>query len=314
MQMVHHPAVDKPQEEPHPDQRETLPFDPSPLVRTFFGDTTSVGKVQTLPEPTQAVAQTQEEEDPEIAEILRAPTRRLDSFADAEEPMPEASMPDPSTVAPSLDSNLIPKSPEDVPRDSVRRSLTSVFDQEVELTRLEQQSWKAEVETDETAIGGEPEKKVKKKPGRKKGQKNKGKKQGQKSKGKKNKGTKEDTKREKTQRAGKKVEKVEEVVEEPPKPKPRKRKAKVQAEVQAEVPEVVLETPRARKKTAATSSRSKQDKQDNRKDGNGGEGRKTFARRYRPLSANGACLWDALKAAFVATIGVQVVAPSKKEA
>lgn len=180
--MVHHPAVDKPQEEPHPDQRETLPFDPSPLVRTFFGDTTSVGKVQTLPEPTQAVAQTQEEEDPEMAEILRAPTRRLDSFADAEEPMPEASMPDPSTVAPSLDSNLIPKSPEDVPRDSVRRSLTSVFDQEVELTRLEQQSWKAEVETDETAIGGEPEKKVKKKPGRKKGQKNKGKKQGQKSK------------------------------------------------------------------------------------------------------------------------------------
>ena len=41
--------------------------------------------------------------------------------------------------------------------------------------------------------------------------------------------------------------------------------------------------------------------------------KKTFARRYRPTTASGAALWDALSAAF-ATVAIQLNAPSKMEA
>lgn len=41
--------------------------------------------------------------------------------------------------------------------------------------------------------------------------------------------------------------------------------------------------------------------------------KKTFAQRYRPTTASGAALWDALSAAF-ATVAIQLNAPSKMEA
>ena len=80
--------------------------------------------------------------------------------------------------------------------------------------------------------------------------------------------------------------------------------------VEVEVPEQDLETPPPRKRPAATSSRSKKD---NPKGGKDGEGKKTFARRYRPATQHGACAWDALRSAYVATIAFRVVAPSKSE-
>ena len=148
MKIAPGPVIEKPsQEEIHPDQMETLPFDASPVVRVFYGDTSSVGKVQAFPEPTQTVSGTKEE-DPELAEILRARTRTLDSFA--EDAMPDGTQKlSPDDVDPSLSA----KTPEVVPRGLVPRSLTSVFDQEVELTRMDQQNWKAEVEIDETSNG-----------------------------------------------------------------------------------------------------------------------------------------------------------------
>ena len=80
-------------------------------------------------------------------------------------------------------------------------------------------------------------------------------------------------------------------------PKPGKR-AKVLPSAASE--DLATPPPRADRGTGAASSEK-------------GAKKKTFARRYRPLSADGARLWDAVRAAFVAIVAARVKAPSKLE-
>ena len=106
---------------PNPDQVQTVPFDSSPIVRTFFGDQPPHEKTQALPH---------EHVKPHGAdswvELARAPTRRLDSFAvedPAPKPEPTLSEPAPEVIQSSATSMGEPESIE--PRD-----LSSVFDKE----------------------------------------------------------------------------------------------------------------------------------------------------------------------------------------
>ena len=102
----------------HPDQVQTLPMDMSPIARTFFG------AEKVLPGDIGGASSTGPVND-DTDSLLRAPTRRLDSFAASETGDDHAKvddhLPGDQQGAPASDGDL----PEPEPRN-----LSSVFDEQ----------------------------------------------------------------------------------------------------------------------------------------------------------------------------------------
>ena len=185
---------------------------------------------------------------------------------------------------------------------------------QVDLTRLDQQSWKRELEEEakaKKAEGGnggdesDPPKRKGKKPGRPKAKATPKRAAKCKPKGKATKTS--------DQPGGESGEVPAKV------PKRRVAKAK-ESKCVSEVPKPCKRAkvlPSAASEDLATPPPSRADcgtgAASSEKGDPPAKAKKTFARRYRPTSADGARLWDAIRAAFVAIVAARVKAPSKLE-
>lgn len=188
----------------------------------------------------------------------------------------------------------------------------------MDLTRLDQQSWKRELEGEAKAKKAEAEHggdesdppKPKSRKGRKPGR--------PKAKANPKRAAKGQPKRKATKTSDPAGGDLDEVPAYVPKPQIAKAKAKSKC---------VSEAPKPRKKAKVLPSAASEDlatpppsragrgmtAASSEKDDLSAKAKKTFARRYRPQSADGARLWDAIRAAFVAIVATRVKAPSKVE-
>jgi len=175
---------------------------------------------------------------------------------------------------------------------------------EVELSRMEQQAWKREL--DAGAADGEKPKQKRKPKAKAKG-KSKAKAKA-KAKAKENKGQDEKTTKKKKKAQEETEDKTEKDEEAGTKKTKKKRKGKSTKDVKSETPVDTIATPPPKAPKTSTEGVEEQSRE------KGGRVKKTFAGRYRPKTPWGSAMWDALRAAWVAVAMVQLNAPSKLEA
>ncbi len=173
---------------------------------------------------------------------------------------------------------------------------------------MEQQAWKREL--DASTEDGEKKKPKRGKPKAKaKGKaKSKAKKsnEGKKGSGKGNQGKKKGKAQEKEQTE---ENTGDDKAEDEAIKKTKTRKRKTTTEKTETPADLVTPPPKASKsKGGVHEERSKE------KEAKEGRVKKTFARRYRPKTPWGAAQWDALRAAWVAVVTIQLAAPSTLEA